>query len=65
MAIQYINGATAENPVIKAIETELDRMNAQRDTLSFEDRLILDYRYDTLMRIYCKFTTPFETMVIG
>ena len=65
MAIQYINGATADNPVIKAIETELDRMNAQRDTLSFEDRLILDYRYDTLMRIYSKFTTPFDTMVVG
>jgi hypothetical protein len=66
MAIQYINGATAENPVIKAIEAELDWLDEIMETVqNIDDRVILMYKYQSLMKVYRQFTTPFETMVIG
>jgi cytochrome c len=66
MAIQYINGATADSPIIKAIEAELDWLDERIEVIKdIEDRLILMYKHQALMKVYRQFTTPFETMVIG
>lgn len=69
MAIQYINGATVDNPVIVALESEIDRMDAilseRNPKLSTLDLLTLEHKREALMKVYRQFTTPFDTMVVG
>jgi hypothetical protein len=66
MAIQYINGARASDPIIKAIEAELDNLESALKQLdSIEDTIIVMHKVEALMKVYSQFTTPFEIMVIG
>ena len=66
MAIQYINGASASDPIIKAIESELDKLESALKQLdSIEDTIIVMHKVEALMKVYSQFTIPFATMVVG
>lgn len=67
MSIVYVNGATADNPVIKGLEAEIDRLDLliESATLGGMDVLITMHKREALMRVYRQFTQPFSAVLIG
>ena len=69
MAIQYNNGATADCPVIKAIEAELSRLDEVADNwksngLTVEDLEIILVKRATVLDLYRSFAVPYEVVFL-